>query len=127
MLNQIGLFVKSLSTILPRWIPAAIVMLVIFFLSSRSSESLPDFATWDFAIKKSAHMFGYGMLARAYLHFFGNTAKGKGLAWLLSLLYAVTDEFHQSFVPGRYASIYDVILFDNLGAAFALWFGGKRK
>lgn len=118
---------KSLMSILPPWIPAVIVMLVIFILSSRPSDSLPDFATWDFAIKKSAHMLGYGLLASAYLHFLGNNPKGKGLAWLLSLLYAVTDEFHQSFVPGRSASVYDVILFDNLGAGIALWFGGKRK
>jgi VanZ family protein len=44
------------------------------------------------------------------------------VAWLLVLLYAMTDEFHQSFVSGRHPTIWDVILFDNLGALISLWF-----
>jgi VanZ family protein len=43
------------------------------------------------------------------------------LAWLLALIFSATDEFHQSFVPGRHASAFDVLVFDNFGAAFALW------
>jgi VanZ family protein len=39
----------------------------------------------------------------------------------LTLLYAVTDEIHQSFVPGRHPSIWDVVIFDNLGALIGLW------
>jgi VanZ family protein len=53
------------------------------------------------------------------------------LAWLLAVLYAATDEFHQSFVPGRNPSIVDIFLFDGLGALFALWLyflgWGKRN
>jgi VanZ family protein len=37
------------------------------------------------------------------------------------VLYAATDEFHQSFVPGRKPWIWDVVVFDNLGALIALW------
>jgi len=43
------------------------------------------------------------------------------IAWLMAVLYAVTDEFHQSFVPGRHPAILDVIIFDNLGALLSLW------
>ncbi|MFH1908814.1 MAG: VanZ family protein [Chloroflexota bacterium] len=40
-------------------------------------------------------------------------------AWLLAVLYASGDEFHQSFVAGRHASLVDVGV-DALGAAIAL-------
>ena len=36
-------------------------------------------------------------------------------------LLCVSDEFHQSFVPGRFPSIWDVLIFDNLGAVISLW------
>jgi len=46
------------------------------------------------------------------------------LAVLLCLLYAASDEWHQSFVPGRTASLYDVGV-DGIGAlaasVFYLW------
>jgi VanZ family protein len=48
------------------------------------------------------------------------------LAWLLAILYAGSDEIHQSFVPGRYPSIWDVLVFDNLGALTTLWLAEKR-
>ena len=44
-------------------------------------------------------------------------------AWLVATLYAMTDEWHQSFVPGRGPAIHDVIL-DSSGAllgALAAW------
>ena len=44
-------------------------------------------------------------------------------AWLMALLFSATDEFHQSFVPGRNPSLWDVFLFDNLGALAGLWAG----
>jgi VanZ family protein len=38
------------------------------------------------------------------------------LAWLIGTLYGISDEFHQSFVPGRDASVPDAIA-DAIGAA----------
>lgn len=108
--------------IVHRWFPALIVMLVIFAFSSQPSYSLPSFSGWDSLAKKGGHFIGYGLLALSYLHAFKYDRKRIWLAWLLSVLYAATDEFHQSFVPGRNASIFDVLIFDNLGAVFALWF-----
>ena len=40
-------------------------------------------------------------------------------AFVLTLLYALTDEFHQSFVPQRLPSILDLVT-DAVGAAFGL-------
>jgi VanZ family protein len=43
------------------------------------------------------------------------------IAFLLSSVYAMTDEFHQSFVPSRGPSMIDVGIY-SAGAAFSLLF-----
>ncbi|MDP1545897.1 MAG: VanZ family protein [Anaerolineales bacterium] len=110
---------KKLVSIVPRWLPAFLLMFVIFGFSSRTSNDLPNFGGWDYFFKKSAHTVGYGLLALSYLRALPN--RNYKLAWLLALLYSATDEFHQSFVPGRRASLIDVLVFDNLGALTALF------
>ncbi len=121
---------KKFLSILPRWIPALLMMTVIFLFSSRTTTELPDFLGWDYVIKKTAHVVVYGLLALAFFFWFHFSPPYRRLAWLLALLYAATDEFHQSFVPGRHASVMDVLLFDNFGALFALWLysrSGRRN
>ncbi len=108
---------KSLALIL-RWLPAFFVMGAIFIFSSRAKGELPDFQNLDYLVKKSAHVLIYGALALTYLH--ALRKRNYPLAWFLTILYALGDEFHQSFVPGRRASLTDVFLFDNLGALSAL-------
>lgn len=106
------------------------MMLVIFLFSAQPSSNLPDFDWLDRAVKKGGHIFGYALLALAYWRGLQFRADKRRVAWLLALLYAVSDEFHQSFVSGRGASMWDVMLFDNLGALIALWLGsrsGKQK
>jgi VanZ family protein len=112
---------KKLLSIVPRWFPALTLMLIIFVFSSQPKNNLPNFQNWDSIIKKSGHVIGYGLLALSYFHMLKYNKKQYWLAWLLAVLYAATDEFHQSFVPGRNSSIVDVFLFDGLGAFFALW------
>lgn len=94
------------------------MMTAIFWLSSLPSSELPDFAWADWIVKKSGHVLGYGLLAASYRHALGSRGT---YSWLLAIAYAVTDEFHQSFVPGRGSSILDVLIFDNLGALIGLW------
>lgn len=79
-------------------------------------------------------MLGYGLLAMSYFYGFGGIpGRNAGefgkmktafapvvLAWFLAVLYALTDEFHQSFVLGRHASLVDVGV-DAVGAAGMLW------
>ncbi len=96
------------------------MMSVIFFLSSRTRSSLPNFGSLDYVLKKAGHMLGYGLLALAYWRGLGFGRRQAWYAWLLAVAYACTDEFHQSFVAGRDPSVVDVLLFDNLGAAAAL-------
>lgn len=105
--------------IVPRWVPALLLMIVIFSFSSQTSQELPNFGGCDYFVKKSAHGIGYGLLALSYLRALPN--RDYKLAWFLAVLYSLTDEFHQSFVPGRRASWIDVFVFDNLGAMITLF------
>ncbi len=116
---------KKLLSIVPRWFPAVFMMAVIFSFSSRPGSGLPNFFDWDYFVKKSGHMIGYGLLAFSYLHYLGYERKNYRLAWFLAILFSITDEFHQWFVPERHASVFDTIIFDNSGALIALWLHSK--
>jgi VanZ family protein len=95
------------------------MMVVIFALSSITSQELPNFGLWDLLVKKGGHMLGYGLLALAYWYGIRLEKRRWWLALLFTLLYAATDEFHQSFVLGRHPSPVDVGI-DTVGAAIAL-------
>lgn len=110
-----------------RWGPAVIVMVAIFLFSSIPSTGLPTFGTYDLIAKKGGHMLGYALLAAAYLHGFGRGDPGSYRnAFLLAVLYAVGDEIHQSFVPGRGPWVVDIGI-DGIGAAIGLAAAGLRR
>jgi VanZ family protein len=66
-------------------------------------------------------MLGYGLLGPAYWRGFKWEKRRAPVAWGIAVLYAVTDELHQAFVPGRHPSALDVLLFDATGAALGIW------
>jgi VanZ family protein len=78
-----------------------------------------------FIVRKCAHFTEYALLAllaaRAFLSSTKNLLRRHWLicALLLVAAYALTDEYHQSFVPARTASIYDSMI-DTTGGACAL-------
>lgn len=99
------------------------IMMVIFWASHTPSTSLPNFGFWNTLVKKGGHALGYGLLALAYLRILAGRFKCAGwLALLLTLMYAISDEIHQYFTPGRNPSWMDVIV-DLAGACLAviLW------
>jgi VanZ family protein len=115
---------------LVKWLPTVLMMLIIFLVSARSSSELPDFGWADALIKKSGHMVGYALLALFSWRAQDLKKEKCWVAWLIAIVYAVTDEFHQSFVPGRHPSIWDVLIFDNMGALVSLGLAtryGKQK
>lgn len=65
-------------------------------------------------------MMAYALLALSFWRGLGWQGRCAGVAWLLAVIYAVTDEVHQSFVPGRQPAVADVLVFDALGAALGL-------
>ena len=102
------------------WLPAAGWAAFIFFLSSQPALPSPE-AVGD----KEAHAFTYGVLA--FLCLIGLTgARWRAMtilriatALLLAVLYGASDEFHQSFVPGRTPDVADLAA-DAVGAALVL-------
>lgn len=109
---------KKILDIVPRWFPAFLMMAIIFAFSSRAKDELPNFQDWEYFVKKSSHFLVYGLLALSYIR--ALPKRNYFLAWILAILYALSDEFHQSFVPGRTSSLVDAFVFDNLGAIVAL-------
>ncbi len=108
-----------------RWIPAFLLMLGIFVLSSIPSNSMPSFGILDLLVKKGSHMLGYGLLTLAFLYGLNkNDSKVQGVAILLAVLYALTDEWHQSYVPGRFGSFWDVGI-DGVGSLLSVFLNRK--
>ena len=111
-----------------RWLPAVVWMAVIFYLSHQTAGDLgtllPFFQKW-FPWMTSfdwGHFFVYFVLAIAFYWALlpkSRTWAGKALVVLLCVLYGVTDEYHQSFVPGRAPDILD-LRNDAIGAALAM-------
>jgi hypothetical protein len=93
------------------WLPVVAWAGFIFALSS-----IPDLGTglggWDLVLRKIAHAAEYAVLGALLVRALGRT----GLAAGIGVLYAVSDELHQSFVPGRAGSPLDVAL-DAVGVA----------
>lgn len=114
---------------LPVWLRALVPifgMSVIWWLSSKSPESLPHIITSAF-LHNMMHVVAYGCIAGsvwlawsrrpvAAFRFF----RSRG-AWGIAVLYGAIDELHQSFVPGRACSLADLVS-DALGAALAVVF-----
>jgi VanZ family protein len=105
------------------WLPVVAWTALIFALSS-----VPDLGTglggWDLVLRKLAHAAEYAVLGALLQRALNRPA----LAFVLGTLYALSDEIHQSFVPGRQGSPLDVAL-DAAGVAVgvALWHRAQRR
>jgi len=108
-----------------KWLSAVGVMAAIFLISSLPSDELPIFGWADLIVKKGGHMLGYGLLAVSWWRGFTWRDDKRWVAWALTVLYACTDEFHQSYVSGRHPSIWDVLIYDNIGAMISLLLADK--
>jgi hypothetical protein len=100
-----------------RWAPVVVWMAAIFFASSLprlgAAGRIPDWITHPVA-----YAVGGALMCRALTGEARPTAGRLALAALLTTAYGVSDEVHQSFVPGRDADPMDVVK-DFLGAAAA--------
>lgn len=94
-------------------------------------ESLAPAIGWwlEWVLRKSAHLLSYALLALLLLWAFSAlTDRRRALraALLAAVLYAVSDELHQAFVPGRQGRWYDVAI-DTAGAWAGLWAWNRRR
>jgi VanZ family protein len=107
------------------------VMVVIFSASSLSGDEvqLPDFAMSD----KVAHFCVYSLLGMAlslrprWMAYFGGVTNPpqQPWNWLVGWAFALSDEVHQIFVPGRHAGWEDGLA-DALGVLFGWWLLRKK-
>jgi len=95
---------------------------VIFTLSAIPSLASPLAPVYDFILRKLAHMGVYTVLTillfRALRRHMASTSHALLLAVLVAGVYACSDEWHQTFVPGREGSWRDVGI-DTLGIVSA--------
>ena len=103
------------------WLPPIVWMALIFYFSSRFRVSATGKFLFDFIIFKTLHLVEYAilyfLLFRAFFSINNQqlTTNNKFIfPLLISILYAVSDEFHQTLVPTREGKIRDVFI-DSLG------------
>ena len=97
-----------------RVLPPTVWMGVIFAFSAQSD--LSSGLSWDFPLRKAAHMTEYGILWWLLQRALGEGRRS--LAAAIAIAYAATDEFHQTFVGGRHGTPVDVLI-DTAGIAIA--------
>ena len=114
--------------ILYLWMPLLVWMGLIFYLSAQPDLPHPDTGWLGLALSSGAHAFVFGVLAVLWVRVLGGRRHALPVAFALTMLYALSDEFHQAFVPGRYPDPWD-LLADGLGAvlALAIWLFWHRR
>ncbi len=100
------------------WLPPILYAAMIFALSSRNYETIHLVHGTD----KLVHLLLYGvfgyLLLRAF-HREGQRQSRNLWVLLMVVLYGISDEWHQSFVPGRSVEVLDVLA-DGLGGVLAV-------
>lgn len=105
-------------------------MMFIFWASHQTETEINEhswifqtlqFIGQYFPVDKLVHTGVYGVLgalgALAMVH-------RPWLNWFICVLYGMSDEFHQSFIPGRSVETMDVVA-DAIGAGIAIYFISK--
>ncbi len=102
------------------WGPPIALMCVIFYLSSRQSIAVSDVFTVNFIVFKSLHVIEYAILYFLLFRAYYSTLSRKNMnriywyAVVTALLYAVSDEIHQTLVPTRTGKPRDILI-DSIG------------
>jgi VanZ family protein len=100
------------------WLPPLVWMALIFALSAQHGGG--HLAPAEVALRKLAHVAEYLVLALLLLRALRRSGLAAAVpaAMAAALVYAAGDEWHQSFVPGRTATVRDVAI-DGVGIALA--------
>ncbi|MBS4200427.1 VanZ family protein [Bacillus sp. FJAT-49732] len=115
------------------WLIGAILWCIAIFIATASPSSTgsntqsilikffhftkDEAQIWNVVFRKCVHLSAFGLLA--VLFYKGLQKNRFWFAWLLTTLYAATDELHQVFIPERTGAVLDVGI-DSLGAFIAL-------
>lgn len=130
------------------WLPLLIWMALIFSISTdagstrHTSRFIGPILRWlipgisdeavgavQLSVRKTAHMVEYGVLAVLAWRARRKPVRADPRPWRRSealfalsvaALFALSDEWHQSFIPSRQGQVTDVLI-DTLGAGLGLW------
>ncbi|HVO32731.1 MAG TPA: VanZ family protein [Elusimicrobiota bacterium] len=96
------------------WLPVVVWAAFIFRLSGIPYLRITQ-AWWDIIARKCAHVFVFAVLARLIARAVtGSTfwpwKRIFTVSLVLTFLYACSDEYHQTFVPGRVGCLHDVLI-----------------
>ena len=104
------------------WLPVFIYACLIFYLSSLPEVPLVTEITKETLI---LHMIEYAILSillfRAFTNSKNTVLRNNAifLAIIIAILYGITDEIHQYFVPGRFLNHLDIIA-NGIGSSIVL-------
>jgi|GEM_PF-684108 len=107
----------SFKRFLKYWLPVIVYAIIIFHFSSLPGEEIPVIFSYQDLV---FHILEYALLSFLVIRALkaynpgGSRVRRFLLALLICVFYAIIDEFHQSFVPGRCASVIDVT-YDSAG------------
>ena len=118
------------------WAPPVLYMVLIFAVSSMKQPPLPMPEFEWLTIDKLYHFIEYailgGLLTWAFVKAKPSIVPSQ-LVWyiaaLISILYGASDEWHQTFVPGRYATVADWVadVFGSIGGVLGVYLYYKKK
>ena len=114
-------FARALTRLVLAWGPAVLWAAVLFLSSSRSDLPGASLFDWVPAGDKLVHLVVYGILGALLAR--GRRLQGyipHAVLILAGALYGASDEWHQSFVPGRQVSALDWVA-DLCGVAAGYW------
>jgi hypothetical protein len=95
------------------------LMALIFFLSAQPDLD-SGLGTLDLVLRKLAHATEYALLTLLWAWALRPATRWNVLAAaMIAVLYAASDEFHQTFVEGRHGSPVDVLV-DSAGVLIAI-------
>jgi VanZ family protein len=97
--------------------------LVLWLFPNTSPETM---ATIHFITRKLAHFTEYAILGFLAARAFRTSPRWFLISAVLIVVYALLDEYHQSFVPSRTASIFDSLI-DMAGGISALIFISRKR
>jgi hypothetical protein len=117
--------VEKLKRLSKFWLPPILWAIIIFLFSSRPTRVVTEIYWQDFIFKKTVHLIEYGILFVLLYRGLRGTMKRDLLrlaiiAFFLTVLYAISDEYHQTFILGRTGTLRDIII-DSFGAGLAWW------
>ncbi|OGC78232.1 hypothetical protein A2619_02715 [candidate division WWE3 bacterium RIFOXYD1_FULL_39_9] len=97
-----------------RWLPALVVMAIIFAVSSVPGQLVNSVGLGKESYHINGHFFLFFALYVAYFKATGSLVK----SLVLTIAYGLFDEFHQSFIPLRSPSLFDILV-DTAGGLLA--------